>query len=480
MVRASRQHLTGYFMKLLQLRNGFTLFRQALVGSVHINYTEGSIVRATFLLAVPMIVEMLMEALFAIVDIFFVAGLGASAVATVGLTEAVISLVYAISIGLSMAATALIARRIGEGNVASAAQVAGQVMWVGVLVSLVIAVTGWFYAEQILRLMGASDEVVAIGTTYTGLMFAGSFSIVFLFLNNAVFRGAGDATIAMRALILANGINIVLDPILIYGLGPVPGMGLTGAAVASIIGRSCGVVYQLCYLVSRNRRIRIAMSDLRLRFRIICDLLRVSAGGMAQYLISTASWIFLTRLVAQHSAEAVAGYTIAVRVIMVVILPVWGMSNAVATLVGQNLGAGRVERAERTVWLVVGYNLAYMALVALLLMLYPGWILSFFTDAPEVISNGIQSLRILSYGFVFMAIGSVVVQACNGAGDTFTPMWINIVAFWVVQIPLAWTLTTAAQWGPEGVYWSVFVADVIMSLMGLAVFLRGRWKRFSC
>lgn len=467
-------------MILSQLRTGLGLFKQALVGNVNINYTEGSIARATFLLSVPMILEMLMEALFAIVDIFFVAGLGPTAVATVGLTEAVISLIYAVAIGLSMAATALIARRIGERNPEAAAVVAGQVIWVGVLVSVIVAVTGWYNAERILRLMGASDEVVEIGTTYTALMFGGSFTIVFLFLNNAIFRGAGDATVAMRALVLANGINIVLDPILIYGLGPVPGMGLTGAAVASIVGRGCGVLYQLYYLVARNRRIRVALADLVLRISIIRDLLRISVGGMAQFLISTASWIFLMRLVAEHSADAVAGYTIAIRVILFVILPVWGLSNAVATLVGQNLGAGQADRAERTVWLVVGYNLAYMAVVALVLIVFPERIMAFFVDVPEVVSNGIQSLRILSYGFVFLAVGSVVVQAYNGAGDTLTPMWINIFAFWILQIPLAWTLTNTAGWGPEGVYWSVFVADVTMSAIGVTVFLRGRWKRFAC
>lgn len=473
-------------MALSRLRAAFALFRQALVGNVTVNYTEGSIARATFLLSVPMILEMLMEALFAIVDIFFVAGLGPAAVATVGLTEAVISLIYAVSIGLSMAATALVARRIGERNPGAAAVVAGQVMWVGVAVSVIVAVTGWYNAERILRLMGASADVIAEGTTYTGLMFAGSFTIVFLFLNNAIFRGAGDATVAMRALVLANGINIVLDPILIYGWGPVPGMGLTGAAIASIIGRGCGVVYQVAYLMARNRRIRIALSDLALRLSIIGDLLRISVGGMAQFLISTASWIFLMRLVAEHSADAVAGYTIALRIILFVILPVWGLSNAVATLVGQNLGAGRPDRAERTVWLVVGYNLAYMAVIAVLLQWFPATIMGFFingadvADSSELLSNGIESLRILSYGFIFLAIGSVAVQAYNGAGDTLTPTWINIFAFWILQIPLAWTLTNAAGWGPEGVYWSVFVADVTMSLLGLAVFLQGRWKRFAC
>ena len=406
-----------------KLKAGLSLFKQALVGNASINYTEGSIARATFLLSVPMILEMAMESVFAIVDIFFVAGLGADAVATVGLTEAVISLLYAVAIGISMAATALVARRIGEQNKLAAAQAAGQALWIGLFVSSVVGVLGFFYADRILALMGASDNVIATGETYTRIMFSGAFTIVFLFLNNAIFRGAGDASIAMRSLVLANGINIVLDPMLIYGWGPFPEMGLTGAAVATNIGRGVGV-----------------------------------------------------RLVSLNSADAVAGYTIAIRVILFVILPSWGLSNAVATLVGQNLGAGKPDRAERTVWQVARYNLMYMGSVALVLILMPSWVMSFFSQDPEVVRNGIQSLRILSYGFVFLAIGSVVTQAFNGAGDTMTPTWMNVTAFWIVQIPLAWSLSQGAGWGPEGVYWSVFIADATMSVLGIVLFMRGSWK----
>lgn len=461
---------------LSRIKAGLSLFRQALAGNANINYTEGSIARASFLLAVPMILEMAMESVFAIVDIFFVAGLGAEAVAAVGLTEAVISLLYAIAIGISMAATAMVARRIGEKNPEAAAMVAGQAIWIGAFISLLVGTLGYWYAGDILRLMGGDESMISTSSSYTQIMLSGSFTIVFLFLNNAVFRGAGDASIAMRALVLANGINIVLDPLLIYGWGPVPAMGVAGAAVATNIGRGIGILYQLYYLCARGNRIQIAWHHLRLQLGTILQLCRISVGGIAQFLIATASWIFLMRLVAQHGNEAVAGYTIAIRVIIFVILPAWGLSNAVATLVGQNLGAGKADRAEQTVWQVARYSVVYMGTVALVLILAPAWVMSFFSDQSDVIQNGVQSLRILSYGLIFMGAGSVVIQAFNGAGDTMTPTWINGFCFWVMQIPMAWTLANAAGWGPEGVYWSVFIADAALSVVGVWFFRRGRWK----
>lgn len=464
---------------LSRIKAGFSLFRQALAGSATINYTEGSIARASFLLAVPMILEMAMESVFAIVDIFFVAGLGAEAVAAVGLTEAVISLLYAIAIGISMAATAMVARRIGEQNPDAAARVAGQAIWIGAIISMLVGVLGHWYYADILRLMGGDESLISTSASYTQIMLSGSFTIVFLFLNNAVFRGAGDASIAMRALVLANGINIILDPILIYGWGPIPGMGVAGAAIATNIGRGIGILYQLYFLCTRGNRLQILWRHLALQPGIVMQLLRISVGGIAQYLIATASWVFLMRLVAQHGNDAVAGYTIAIRVVIFVLLPSWGLSNAVATLVGQNLGAGKADRAEKTVWQIARYNLVYMVSVALILIFFPTWVMSFFSDQADVVQNGIQSLRILSYGFVFLAIGSVVTQAYNGAGDTMTPTWINVFAFWVVQVPLAWSLTTAAGWGPEGVYWSVFIADMTMSLVGTWLFMRGSWKTRS-
>jgi putative MATE family efflux protein len=463
-------------MAAQKFREGLALFRQALAGSSTLNYTEGSIARVTFLLAVPMILEMAMESVFAIVDIFFVAGLGAQAVATVGLTEAVLSLLYAVAIGLAMGTTAMVARRIGEDNAAGAAFAAGQALWMGVFVSAFVGIVGYFYAGRILGLMGADAEVVAMGTSYTQIMLSGCFTIVFLFLNNGIFRGAGDASIAMRSLILANGINIVLDPCLIYGWGPFPDMGVTGAAVATNIGRGVGVLYQLYYLCARNRRIRVGLQDLVIKLGVVFALIRISLGGIAQFLIATASWVFLMRLVSEYGSDAVAGYTIAVRIMMFVILPAWGLSNAVATLVGQNLGAGKVQRAVDTVWQVAKYNVGYMLAVAAVLILFPATIMSWFTTDPEAVAYGIDALRIMSYSFGFMALGMVAIQAFNGAGDTMTPTWINGFCYWIVQIPVAYLLATVLQMGPYGVFWSIFLAEILMGVVGVFYFMRGSWK----
>ncbi len=463
-------------MAVKKIRDGLALFREALAGSSTLNYTEGSIARVTFLLAVPMILEMAMESVFAIVDIFFVAGLGAQAVATVGLTEAVLSLLYAVAIGLAMGTTAMVARRIGEDNAAGAAFAAGQALWMGVFVSAFVGIVGYFYAGRILGLMGADAEVVAMGTSYTQIMLSGCFTIVFLFLNNGIFRGAGDASIAMRSLILANGINIVLDPFLIYGWGPFPDMGVTGAAVATNIGRGVGVLYQLYYLCAHNRRIRVGLQDLVIKLGVVFALIRISLGGIAQFLIATASWVFLMRLVSEYGSEAVAGYTIAVRIMMFVILPAWGLSNAVATLVGQNLGAGKVQRAVDTVWQVAKYNVGYMMAVAVVLILFPATIMAWFTTEPQAAAYGIDALRIMSYSFGFMALGMVAVQAFNGAGDTMTPTWINGFCYWIVQIPVAYLLATALQMGPYGVFWSIFLAEILIGVVGVFYFMRGSWK----
>ncbi len=461
---------------LKEFREFTRLFRKALAGDPDINYTEGSIRRVTFLLAIPMILEMAMESIFALVDIFFVAGLGPEAVATVGLTEAVISLLYAVAIGLSMATTALVARRIGEGQHRDASVVAAQALWVGLIVSVVIGVLGWHYADRILLLMGADESVVETGRGYTQLMFGGSFTILFLFLNNAIFRGAGDASIAMKSLILANTINIILDPCLIYGWGPFPEMGVTGAAVATNTGRGVGVAYQLYHLCKGHRRIRLHLDEMVMKLSVMMKLCRISVGGIAQFLIATASWVFLMRLVSFYGSEAIAGYTIAIRVIVFVLLPSWGLSNAVATLVGQNLGARKPDRAEATVYQVAKYNIAYMGFVALILILFPAWIMSFFSGEPEVVSNGMQALRVLSYGFIFLAVGVIALQAFNGAGDTMTPTWINGICFWLLQIPLAYGLAMGLGMGTLGAYWAIFIADMTFSIVAVMVFLRGRWK----
>ncbi|MGB4248949.1 MAG: MATE family efflux transporter [Pseudohongiellaceae bacterium] len=464
-------------MTVKKIRAGLSLFKQALVGSSTINYTEGSIAKATFLLAVPMILEMAMESVFAIVDIFFVAGLGAEAVATVGLTEAVMTLLYAVAIGLSMGTTAMVARRIGEDNAAGAAFAAGQALWMGIFVSVFVGVVGFFYAEKILALMGAEPGVIEGGTSYIQIMLSGSFTIVFLFLNNAIFRGAGDASIAMRSLMLANGINIVLDPMLIYGVGPFPDMGVTGAAVATNIGRGVGVAYQLWYLCANNRRIQLGLKDMIVKMSVILALFRISVGGIAQFLIATASWVFLMRLVSGYGSDAIAGYTISLRIMMFTILPAWGLSNAVATLVGQNLGAEKPERAESTVWQVAKYNVAYMVAVALVMIAVPEAIIGIFTQEPAAVAYGVDSLRIMSYAFAMMAVGMVAVQAFNGAGDTMTPTWINVFCYWIVQVPVAWWFSTSLGMGPNGVFWSIFIAEVLMGVVGVAWFMRGSWKR---
>ena len=463
-------------MTTSKIRNGWSLFKQAMAGDSDINYTEGSIARVTILLAIPMILEMAMESVFAIVDIFFVASLGTNAVATVGLTEAVITLLYAIAIGLAMGATAMVSRRIGEKDAEKASEAAGQVIWIGVFVSVIVGAIGIIFARDILLLMGASESVVASGVNYTRLMFGGCFSIVFLFLINAIFRGAGDATIAMRALWLANGINIVLDPCFIFGWGPFPELGVTGAAVATNIGRTIGVLYGLYHLIGGRGRLQLHLADMGLRLRVLWSLLRISLGGMAQFLVATASWVFLMSIVSGFGSAAVAGYTIAVRVVMFTILPAWGLSNAAATLVGQNLGAGLPDRAETTTWKIAQYNALYMGLVMLLLLLLTRPIIAFFSQELEVIEYAVQCLRIFAYGLVVWGYGMAVIQAFNGAGDTMTPTWINVFCFWIVQVPLAYTLALGLGIGPVGVFWAVFVSDVLAGIVGVAFFMRGKWK----
>lgn len=463
-------------MTLKKLKSGWELFKRALAGESDINYTEGSIARVTILLAVPMILEMAMESVFAIVDIFFVAGLGTDAVATVGLTEATITLLYAVAIGLSTGTTALIARRIGEKNPEAASESAAQAIWVGLFVSCAVGIVGIIYAREILLLMGADENVVATGVNYTRLMFGGSFTIVFLFLINAIFRGAGDATIAMRALILANAINIVLDPLFIYGMGPFPELGVTGAAVATNIGRGIGVLYGVYYLCGGGGRIKLHLANMLLRLSIIVTLIRISIGGIAQFLVATASWVFLMQIVSDFGSAAVAGYTIAIRIVMFSMLPAWGLGNAAATLVGQNLGARLPERAEITVWRIAKYNAIYMGLTAIVLLVFTRPIVQFFTTEPEVVEYAVQCLHIFAFGYVVWGIGMAILQAFNGAGDTMTPTYINILCYWIVQVPVAYVLALTLEMGPPGVFWAVFVSEMLAGIVGVAVFRRGKWK----
>ncbi|MEW6990853.1 MATE family efflux transporter [Colwelliaceae bacterium 6441] len=451
------------------------LFKQALKGD-HKDLTTGSIGVAAFLLAVPMVLEMLMESIFAITDIFFVSGLGAQAVAVVGLTEAVLTLLYALAIGLSMAVTATIARRYGEKNIEQADTVAGQTLWIGMAVALVVGLIGLNFAEDILKLMGGSEALIKEGKGYTTIMLTGSITILYLFLINAIFRGAGDASIAMRSLWLANGINIVLDPLLIYGVGPFPEMGLTGAAVATTIGRGVGVIYQLSYLFGIAGRIKITAKHLRIHTEVCFKLIKVSFWGIAQFLIATASWIALVRIVSTYGSDAVAGYTIAIRVIMFVILPAWGLSNAVATLVGQNLGANKPDRATQSVLRIAKYNIYFLLTVAVVFISIPAQIIGLFTNDQNVINYGVECLRYISYGNGFFALGMILVQAFNGAGDTITPTKINFVCYWLIQIPLAYVLAKWLALGPTGVFLAVTISQTLFAIIGWWLFKQGQWK----
>jgi putative MATE family efflux protein len=449
--------------------------REAILGTQQ-DYTEGSIGRAITLLAVPMVMEMAMESVFGVVDVFFVARLGAEAVATVGLTESLLTLMYAIAMGLSMATTAVVARRIGEKDPTRAAVAAVQAVVIGLALSLLIGVLGVLFAPTLLRLMGASQNLVDSYSSYASIMFGGNITILLLFLINAVFRGAGDAAIAMRTLWLANLINIVLDPCLIFGWGPFPEMGIAGAAVATNIGRGIGVAYQFWVLLRGQGRVVVRRSHLRIEPGVMLQLLRISLGGMFQFLVGTASWLGLVRILAHFGSAALAGYTIALRIIIFAILPSWGMSNAAATLVGQNLGAGKPERAERSVWLTGFYNMLFLGGVTFVFIAFAEPLVRLFTTDPAVEAVGVSCLRLVSYGYVFYAYGMVMVQAFNGAGDTVTPTIINLFCYWLWQIPLAYGLADLVGLGPTGVFLAITISESTIAVVGVICFRRGRWK----
>ena len=452
----------------------WTAVADSLKGKQH-DYTTGNLGRAILLLSVPMVLEMAMESLFGLVDVFFVAHLGSNATATVGITESIFTLVFAAALGLGMATTAMVARRVGEKNPEAAAVAAVQSIGIGVGISIVVGILGVLDAPQLLRLMGASTEIVQTGSTYTRIMLGGSGTVFMLFLINAIFRGAGDPAIAMRVLLIANAINIVLDPCLILGLGPFPRLGVTGAAVSTTIGRSIGVVLQLWYLFSPRNTVTIRRSQLVLDVDVMKRLVRTGANGMFQYLVATASWLALVRLVARFGADALAGYTIAIRIIVFAILPSWGMSNAAATLVGQNLGAQRPDRAEQAVWRTGFYNMAFLGCVAIVFITFARPIVMQFTSEPAVQSVAADCLRFVSYGYVFYAWGMVMVQAFNGAGDTATPTLINIGCYWLWQIPLAYVLSSTAM-GPRGIFLAILISESTLAVVGLLAFRRGGWK----
>lgn len=471
-MKALSIRINNYLLRVQQLLG---LIGDAMRGKEH-DYTKGSLRHAVVLLAIPMMLEMGMESIFAVVDIFFVSALGAEAVAVVGLTEAVITLIYAVAIGFSMAVTAVIARRIGEGDRDQAALTTTQVLIIGLVISLCVAIIGLTFASDILRLMGASDAVISQGKNYTTIMLGGSLTVIYLFIIAAVFRGAGNAIIAMRALWIANGINIVLDPCLIFGWGPFPEMGVTGAAVATNIGRGIGVLYMLYHLFAGDTRIKLLRKHLRFSFEVALGLLKVSVGGILQFFIATASWVFLMRIVAQFGSEAIAGYTIAIRVAMFTFLPAWGLSNAAATLVGQSLGAADAERAEKAVWLTARYNIIFMGSVGVILFAFAETIIMFFTSESAVIAVGMDCLRIIALGYACFALGMVMTQAFNGAGDTTTPTWINFICFWLVQIPFAWLAANFFGWETLGVACAVTFAESLIALVAWWQFKKGKWK----
>ncbi|TAH45453.1 MAG: MATE family efflux transporter [Gammaproteobacteria bacterium] len=440
------------------------------------DYTKIPLRRAVFLLAVPMVLELVLESTFAVVDIFFVARLGPSAVATVGLTESYLFLVYAVAMGLAMAVTAVVARRIGEGKPEQAAITAVQAIFVAVLVSLLPALIGILWAQDLLRLMGADAWSIEHGYRYTQWMLGSNAVILLLFVINAIFRGAGDAAIAMRVLWLSNGINILLCPLLIFGYGPFPEWGIEGAAIATCIGRGTGVLYQLWVLMRGGKHIRVLASQISLHGAVLWSIVRTSLGGVGQMIVAMTSWIFLMRILASVGSEAVAAATIAIRIMMFTTMPAWGMSNAAATLVGQNLGAQQPERAEASVWHIGWYNMAYLVVISVLFFAFPRALIGFFTDDAQVIAMGAEWLRILSYSFFVYGWWMVSVQAFNGAGDTATPTRINLVFFWLIQIPLAWLLALHLGWRETGVFWAVFVSETSVGLFTLWLFSRGGWK----
>src|SRR5262245_33101943 len=451
------------------------VLREALRGT-EIDYTTAPVGRAVIMLAVPMVVEMAMESIFAVADVFWVSHLGADAVATVGLTESMMTLIYTAAMGLSIGATALVARRIGERNPEGAAHAAGQSVVLGLAAAAAIALVGAPNAERLLRIMGAADAVVTTGSGFTRVMLGANATVLLLFLLNAVFRGAGDAAIAMRVLMFGNALNIVLGPCFIFGLGPFPELGVKGAAVATSIGRGSAVVYQVVTLARGRGRVRLGWKDLPIDFAVMRSVLRLSGVGTFQILIGTASYVGLVRILSQFGSAALAGYTIGIRLIVFALLPAWGLSNAAATMVGQNLGAKRPDRAEDAVWTAARYNMLFLGLVGVVFILAAPLITSAFSTDSVVQPFAVGCLRIVSLGFVFYAYGLVLTSAFNGAGDTWTPTIINVFVFWLWEIPLAWWLASRAGLGARGVFIALTVAYSSLAVVSAVLFRRGTWK----
>jgi putative MATE family efflux protein len=454
-----------------------SLVNRSLRGEEH-DYTQGSIRQAILLLAIPMILELSLESVFAVVDIYFVGKLGSNAIQAVGLTESVITIVYTIGIGLSIGATAMVARRIGEKNPDGAAHAGAQAIVISLFVTVFISIIGVIYGPEVLKLMKAAPEVVSQGAVFTRIMLGGSLVIILLFLINGIFRGAGDAALAMRSLWIASGINIILCPTLINGYGPFPELGLKGAAIATTIGRGVGVAYQCYHLFAAPKTIKIKMPHFKWDWQVIKSLVKVSWPAIAQFFIASGSWIILSRLVAEIGGkDASSGYQIAIRNVVFFILPAWGLSNAAATLVGQNLGAKQLDRAEKSVLLATKYNVFFMSAVVLLFVIFPSPIVSIFTKEPNVHAYAVHALRIIGTGYIFYGIGMVMIQALNGAGDTRTPTWINFFGFWVFQIPLAYLMAKGLAWGTTGAFIAIPVAETAIAIAAWFFFKKGKWKK---
>lgn len=441
------------------------------------DFTEIALGRAILILSIPMVIEMLLESVFAVVDIYFVSKLGAEAVATVGITESLITIIYAIAIGLSMSTTAIVSRRIGEKDTTGASKAAVQSILVAICTSLPLAFIGIFFASDLLGFMGAEELIIKEFSSYTSIMIGSNSVIMLLFVINAIFRGAGDASISLRVLWVSNFLNILLDPILIFGWWIFPELGIKGAALATVIGRGTGVIFQLYILIRNTSRIRILKEHLVIEWALIKNLIRVSIGGIFQWLIATSSWVILVKILSSYGSVVVAGYTIAIRIFVFSILPSWGMSNAAATLVGQNLGANKPERAEKTIWTVAGINMIFLSLVGITFHVLSDQLIRFFTTDIDVILVGVKCLKVVTYGYLSYAFGMVVMQAFNGAGDTKTPTLINFICFWLTEIPLAYFLAVYLGWAQEGVFYSIVIAETVLAVIGLILFRKGHWKK---
>ena len=457
------------------MKRYWRLFLEAIRGSER-DYTAGAVGPALVMLSVPMVLEMAMESLFAVVDIFYASRVSADAVATIGITESMLTIVYTVAIGLGIGATAVVARRTGEKDQEGAAQAAAQSIFLGLIVALAVGVVGFFNAERLLRVMGATESMIASSLGYTQVMFAGNATVTLLFLNNAIFRGSGDPAVAMRMLWISNAINIAVCPLFIFGIGPFPEMGVTGAAIGTNIGRGTAVLAQLWMLNSGRARIHITRAHLRIVPAVMMNVFRLSGSGFLQILIDTSSYIGLVRVISTFGSDALAGYTIGIRTVMFAMLPAWGLGNAAATMVGQALGAKDPDRAETAVWTAGKYNAIVLGAVGVLFVAFAPWIVSIYTDDPAVVPYAINCLRIVSAGFVFFAYGLVLTQAFNGAGDTWTPTWINLGCFWLWQIPLAWLLAIHWSMGPDGVFIAMTVAFSSLAVVGGVIFRQGRWK----